>query len=197
MSNNPILEEPYTLLLTRIFAILLLTVHLFSSICYSLVFNFLINISDKQTVAQLDKNLYDDASLVEIAVPLNMPYLSAQPDYERVNGSIELNGVQYNYVKRKINNDTLHILCIPNQQKTQLHAAKNDYTKQLADVSPGKRANNPQTKKAAPFSEYCYHLVQYDLKMIIEATTKSFSSIQYFIPTGYTATQIKPPQVVA
>ena len=88
------------------------------------MFNYLINLSDNHTEQLLDKNTYNDAALVEIAIPLNMPYMSNQANYERYDGSIEINGMHYNYVKRKINNDTLHILCIPNEEKTQLHEAK-------------------------------------------------------------------------
>jgi hypothetical protein len=184
--------------LVKISAILIFVIHLYSSVCYSFVFNYLIHLSDKQTAAQLDKNLYNDAALIEITVPLNMPYMSNQNNYERCDGSIELKGVQYNYVKRKISNDTLHILCIPNEQKTQLHEAKNNYTKQLTDLPSGnKKENNSQAKKVGFFSEYNNQITQYCFTAITRAVTQNTSSFKYFIPKGYVDPQIKPPKAVA
>ena len=171
--------------------------HSYTSICYTLVFNYLINLSDNHTEQLLDKNTYNDAALVEIAIPLNMPYMSNQANYERYDGSIEINGMHYNYVKRKINNDTLHILCIPNEEKTQLHEAKSNFSKQLADASTGKKENDSQAKKNGIFSEYSYQSVQYTLLIISSATNNHFSSPQFNIAKGYKGTQIKPPQLSA
>jgi len=184
--------------LAKISAILIFVIHLYSSVCYSFVFNYFIHLSDEQTAAQLDKNVYDDAALVEISIPLNMPYMSSQSNYERCDGSIELKGTHYNYVKRKINNDTLHILCIPNEQKTQLHEAKNDYTRQLTDLPSGnKKASDSQAKKGGFFSEYNNQITQYCFTAITPAVRQNTLALRYFIPKGYVDTQIKPPQVIA
>lgn len=155
------------------------------------------DLSDKQTAQQLDEHIYDDEALVEIAIPLNMPYVSNQDSYERYDGSIELNGMHYNYVKRKINNDTLHILCIPNDQKTQLHEAKNDYTKQLADASSGKKENDSQGKKNTFFAEYNCEITQYSFGAVSTSSTQNIPAAQNFIPAEFIGNLIKPPQIIA
>ena len=149
-------------------------------------------------VASLDENKYNESDLMEIRLPLNIPYTTNWKDYERCDGNIVLNGIHYNYVKRKINNDTLHILCIPNEQKTQLHEAKNDYTRQLTDLPSGnKKESDSQAKKGGFFSEYNNQVTQYCFTAITPAVRQNTSALRYFIPKGYVDTQIKPPQVSA
>jgi hypothetical protein len=155
------------------------------------------HLSDENATEQLDKNIYDDAALVEITIPLNMPYVSNQNNYERCDGSIELKGIHYNYVMRKINNDTLHILCIPNEQKTQLHEAKNDYTRQLTDLPSGKKGNDSQAKKSGFFSEYNNQITQYCFSAITSSVSQNSSTPKYFTPQGYVGNQLKPPQAIA
>ena len=69
------------------------------------MFQYLVVRSDTKLVQQLDDNHYNSKDLVEIKIPLNSPYITNTKGYERYDGSIELKGVQYNFVKRKIYND--------------------------------------------------------------------------------------------
>ena len=142
-------------------AIFFILVHLCSSTCYSFFFNYFIQLSDTQLVQQLDTDNYKDADLVEIAMPLHMPYIINSNGYERYDGEIELNGAHYNYVKRKVSNDTLYILCLPNIQKAQVCAAKNDYTKQLSDIQSPKKSNESTAKKSLVLQEYNIHCIQF------------------------------------
>jgi hypothetical protein len=109
-------------------------VHLFNLAGYSLLFDFFIHQSDQQLIQQLDKNQYTDAELFEVKVPLNMPYITNFSDYERVDGEMEVNGIYYNYVKRKVYNDTLYLMCLPNKNKTRLSAARNEYAATAQDA---------------------------------------------------------------
>jgi len=153
------------------------------------------HLSDKQVAVKLDKNIYDETALTEITIPLNMPYVSNQADYERCDGSIQFNGTIYNYVKRKITNDTLHILCITNMQATQVHQAKGDYAKQLSDVpSNSKKANDSQGKKGSFFSEYNMLLSQYQFKAFVITSTQNITLINASITDGFIETPGKPPQ---
>ena len=80
-------------------------------------------------ILSLEKNDYSEADLVQIKVPVNLSYFTDQKEYARVDGAIELDGIQYNYVKRKICNDTLYLLSLPNQDKTRITYVKNNYAK--------------------------------------------------------------------
>lgn len=110
--------------------------------------------SDVRLEQQLDKNIYSEKELIEVKVPLNTPYISNSPGFERYNGAIEVNGVHYNYVKRKIYNDTLYLLCIRNTQKTQLCITKNNFQQLAAGVPCDKKNNDVNTKKFNITDEY-------------------------------------------
>ena len=182
--------------MTKIGAILLLIVHLCSSVCYSFVFKYFISLSDKDAVAQIDKSAYKDAELVEIAIPLNMPYMQSQDDYERCDGSIEFNGTHYNYVKRKTSNDTLHLLCLPNSQKTKLYATKNDYAKQLSDAPSGKKGSESSAMKSTFFSEYSFQFMQYDLTLSHILINQHTTTKNPFLASCFIETAGKPPQSI-
>jgi hypothetical protein len=86
-----------------------------------------------------------------------MPYLTTAKDFVRVDGTLELNGIQYNYVKRKVAGDTLYLLCLPNLLKTQLHNAKTDFTKAATDIPSNKKsAETSLVKKPGAVNEYNY-----------------------------------------
>jgi hypothetical protein len=91
--------------------------------------------SDGRLEAGLDNNLYDDAQLIEIKIPMNLPYQTNWSAYQRCDGEVEFNNVLYKYVKRKVANDTLYVMCIPNMKKMQLESLKNDFFKNTNDLS--------------------------------------------------------------
>jgi len=140
-------------LLKKSIAILLLAVYLFNLAGYSLVFQYFIEQSEQQFAQQIDENKYTDAELVEISIPFNLPYTQNSTAFERLDGSIEVNGITYNYVKRRVLNDTLHILCLPNQQRTQLLKEKSSYAGQVNDFAMQK-SKESAGKKNSPLTEY-------------------------------------------
>ena len=85
--------------------------------------------------ALLDNNSYDESQLIELKIPVHLPYQNNWSAFERYNGEIELNGTMYKYVKRKLSNDTLYLMCIPNTKKMHLETAKNDFFKISNDLS--------------------------------------------------------------
>ena len=84
-----------------------------------------------------------------------MPYINSTGSFERVDGQLEHKGVHYNYVKRKVANDTLYLLCLPNVSKTQLYAAKAAYSSDVNDI-PANKKSNDMVKKAGFTNEYNY-----------------------------------------
>jgi hypothetical protein len=125
-------------------SILLLTIHLFNIGGYRFLFDELENRANYQLVQQLDNQEYSDQELIEMRVPLPMPYQTNWSSFERYDGEIEINGVHYNYVKRKVLNDTLILMCIPNQGKMKLNSAKEQFFSLVNDVS--QKGNQPAPK---------------------------------------------------
>jgi hypothetical protein len=120
-------------------AIFFIAILLFNIAGYRFIFNYL----EKQSTAKLEKQIdagnYAADQLIEVKVPLNIHY-AANTDYGPSYGETEFNGQHYRYVQRKVQMDTLYLLCIPHNAKDQLIALKSDFEKQQNDPSslPGK-----------------------------------------------------------
>lgn len=101
-----------------------------------------------QLEARLDKNMYNDSQLIELKVPMHLPYQTNWSAYERYDGEIEIDGMLYKYVKRKVTNDTLYVMCIPNTKKMHLETAKDDFfrlTNDLMQNDQSKKSDNSKT----------------------------------------------------
>ncbi|MGN6438194.1 MAG: hypothetical protein ACTHMM_16760 [Agriterribacter sp.] len=117
----------------RVFAILLFSVHLFNLAGYRLLFCYLQEQNGLQTLRHIETGNYADEDLVLVKIPVLLPYSTNWKEYERYDGEIEWGGVRYNYVKRKILNDTLFLLCLPDIKGTQLADAHQRYAGQIND----------------------------------------------------------------
>ncbi len=85
-------------------------------------------------VARIDRSEYNDNDLIEVKVPVNLPYQTNWQDFERYDGEIQIAGVHYNYVKRKLQNDTLILMCIPNTDKMKLFNARETFFSLVNDM---------------------------------------------------------------
>ena len=176
-------------MLKRPIAILLLAIYLFNLAGYSLVFHYFILQSEQKFARQLDENKYRDAELVEISIPFNLPYTQNSSDFERLDGSVELNGVTYNYVKRRIYNDTLYIMCLPNRQRTQLIKEKSNYAGEVNDFATNKKEKESTAKKAGFSAEYNNTIPQY--KFVLPGATATRQNIDF--ASRLAAAAIDPP----
>ena len=117
-----------------------------------MVFNFagyrwLFSAIENNATAALEQKIsageYTEDQLLEIKIPLNMPYYSDK-EYENVYGETDFNGEHYRYVKRKVSNNTLYLLCLPNKEKTGIAKVKNEFTKAVNDIPAGKQGSQPK-----------------------------------------------------
>lgn len=154
----------------KLAAILLLILLLFNFIGYRFLFYALTQKADNSIVAKIDKADYNDADLVTLTVPLSMPYLTDSKDFERKDGEITLNGKVYHYVKQKVSQGNLILMCLPDDQKTQLQTAKNDFFKTQTDLQ------NTSSKKSGESSQVI-KLVISDYEQL-QTTSINFYSAQ-------------------
>jgi hypothetical protein len=127
--------------LKKIAAILLLSLMIFNLAGYRWLFSAI----EENATADLEQKIaagkYSDEQLVEIRIPLNMPYYSDK-DYENVYGETDWNGEHYRYVKRKVTGNNLYLLCLPNKEKTSIVKVKNEFTKAVNDVPGNKQGSH-------------------------------------------------------
>jgi hypothetical protein len=141
----------------RIASILLLGILFFNWYGYQLLSNYWQNRSDRRLEASLDKDNFDDSQLISLKIPLTtLSYYNGSTGFERVDGQIDIHGVHYKYVKRRIFQDSLELLCIPNMAAMKLLTAKNEFFRQVNDLqqqSQGKKSNTHPTKDSS--KDYC------------------------------------------
>ena len=179
----------------KLIAILLLAIYLFNLCGYSVVFSYFIHQSEKKLTQQLDENKYNETELVEIAIPLDLPYIQNSSGFERVDGAIENKGIHYNYVKRRVFNDTLYLLCLPNQQKTQLAKAKSTYASEANDFAGSKKEKESTAKKAGPGAEYNNNIAGYSFDRPVAIFSKPSAGCSCSLLSTSVESPEHPPQV--
>ncbi len=132
----------------RLSAILLLGIFSFNIFGYQIVASFLENQQNQQMELAIDGNDYIESQLISIKQPTNLPYYTNSFDFHRIDGEVNIDGIIYKYVKCRIYNDSLELLCIPNTGKMKIQAAKADFSKMASDFqqSNHKKKSNTDTK---------------------------------------------------
>lgn len=100
---------------------------------YKLFFAYLEEKATIRLERKIDAGQYDDSQLVEIKIPLNLPYYS-DSKYEACYGETEFNGEYYRYVKRKVSGNTLYLLCLPHTEKDNIVATKAGFVKAVSEI---------------------------------------------------------------
>jgi hypothetical protein len=128
--------------LRRLTSIVLICLLAFNWYGYRLFLHLIEKRSDVALQEKLNKHEYVAQELVELRVPVNLPYLSDWDQFESYEGETTINGHHYRYVKRKLEKGQLILLCIPNQDKDKLKTAGDEYFKQINDLPVEKKAKN-------------------------------------------------------
>jgi hypothetical protein len=143
--------------LRKLTTILLACLLAFNWFGYRLLDYALDNKNNAALQKKLDKQEYDPRDLVEVRIPLNMPYISDWKNFESYEGDAIINGDHYRYVKRKLCGNELILLCIPNRTSDALQKAGNDFFKQVNDLPTGdKKSKNPAKPVKTFWPEYTF-----------------------------------------
>ena len=152
--------------------------------------------ANKQLEVALDDNNYDESQLIELKVPVNLPYQTSWSSYQRYDGEIEISGVKYKYVKRKLANDTLYLKCIPNTKEMKLQTAKNDFFKNNNDIAQntsGKSDNSKSVTLKKLISEYDEHSFLFQHLVLSEIKQLFRLYLQNRITTSIHISPEQPP----
>jgi hypothetical protein len=176
--------------------ILLLSLLAFNWVGYRLLSSYLEHSSDLALEKKIEKEDFDDASLLELRVPLNAPYLGETfTDFERIDGEIVVDGIHYKYVKRKVENGELVLLCIPNTGKTKILNSRVDFFKMVNDVNQSSESKSKNTSSHKSFTtEYRFENNTWALACVSSIAKMEFSIISSTITDGYNAVPDQPPR---
>lgn len=178
----------------RLFAIFLLSIHLFYTGGYNLVFRYLIHQSETQIVKQIFDDKVSANQLIQIKLPVHMPDIQDWPDYEKLQGQLQLKDRYYNYLGVKLTRDTMYLVCVANSVKSHLENANLIVAKDLADVPLSKKGTEaPSVKKLAGPSEYNIPVVAFTFNHFYETIKGSENPFLSKLTHPYIESPGKPP----
>ena len=182
----------------KIAAISLICLLLFNWYGYRFVTSYLQKKADHQLEARLDVNDYDESQLIEIKVPLNMPYQNSWAEFERHYGEIEISGKIYTYVKRKIEDGNLILKCIPNTTKQDLKNADNilfTANNGLDQEQNNNKGNSPLTNIFKTiFNDYDNYSQTYNLKPVADLQSGTWQQEDILFNSAFLPVAEQPPE---
>jgi hypothetical protein len=143
--------------LKKVAAILFLGIMLFNGFGYRIVSNYFDQKASENLVSLIEQNNYNDAELVSIKTPINLPYYSNSPKFERFDGEMEIDGIVYQYVERRVYNDSLEIRILPNQDRMHIKNAKESFDQLAADFE-----QKLTDKKSVPVNKANVKVINFD-----------------------------------
>jgi len=181
----------------KIAAIVLLALLLFNWFGYRILMHHLQERADWHLEAKLDIEDYDVTQLIELKIPLNMPYQLNRTDFERIDGEVEIEGIHYKYVKRKVINDSLILLCLPHEQKMKIENAKDDFFKQVNDLQTDAPKKVPGKNSTSTFtnilSDYLLLQNEWIAPHLSNQSTLYYSIYSHLLGSVYSDVAERPP----
>jgi hypothetical protein len=177
-------------------SILLIGILFFNWYGYQMLSMYWQQRAEHRLEARLDRHDYDDAQLTRIKIPLTtLSYYNGSTVFERVDGQIELNGVHYNYVKRRIFKDSLELLCIPNTTVTSLQKAKNDFFRQVNDLQQQTQGKKNGSSAIKDFSK---DYTPTAIDIVVPAAQATLTPVRNLalsphLPSSFSPTAERPP----
>jgi hypothetical protein len=147
---------------------------------------------------QLDDNQYDQTKLISIKVPAtHLSYYNNSEKFEPVQGQIEIGGLQYSFVKRRLFNDSIEMLCIPNAEAMHYKRANYDYFKLVYDLQrPGGKKTGTHSFKRFT-SVYCTVNELYQIENLYSNLESIKSAYTVTLPANSIFIHERPPDRMA
>jgi hypothetical protein len=181
--------------LKRLAAISFLLLLLFNAFGYYLLFGYEQAQARQQAVSAIQDLPESSFMVVKMLVS---PYAHvADRDFEYVEGAFIKDGKAYNFVKKRIVNDSLELYCLNNVRQDQLTAQYNAFVKE--NVLNGKTSQNLPTKQLLKsFLKEYIPLEIYSLSFHTASDTEGGNHIvspDDALPIVYLSTTSPPPNV--
>ncbi len=81
----------------------------------------------------IERQSYNTEKTITLKIPVSLPYQIYADGFKRVQGEFEHEGTFYNLIEQKIANDTLYIVCVENEIKSQIKTKQVDFEKAAND----------------------------------------------------------------
>jgi hypothetical protein len=176
--------------------IILLLILLFNIIGYRVWFYYVEQKADMAMEARLDKDQYDVNDLISITVPLDNPYQLEQRNFQRIDGEFNFQGKNFKYVKRKVSDGKLILLCIPDARKMVLKKAKAEYGNAANDINGNSKGSSRSgTQKSFSGNDYTSETFQLSTSILpVFHTSILVSVVNAKLVSQFIPSPGKPPQ---
>jgi hypothetical protein len=108
--------------------------------------------ADEQLLAKVEEENFDEAEIIEISVPLNLPYTSDWQYWQPVSGTIQLDGIPYNYIAQKLTGGRMYYRCLPNVAKKMAINARDEFLKLAYNLTHGDAAGKQKSQSKVVIS---------------------------------------------
>lgn len=187
----------YLSIVKKFVAIGLLVLLLFNWCGYRLVADWLQTKAEERLQAVIEERTFNPNQLVELSVVTNLPYTNDWIDWERCNGTIEVNGYHYQYVERKLQKGKMLYRCLPNNEKQTVVAARDEFF-QLVNNFNQQTEQNPASKSIVInnfIGDYDDAVITYNtLKPASEFSENSWPSFVSSLINRQSGTPHQPPE---
>ncbi len=113
----------------------MLSILLFNWVGYRLLTAYRQSLAASELQATLDKDAYDPHQLILLRVSADLlPYSTPSDQFEKAEGAVEIGHYRYLYVKKRLLNDSLEFLCIPDRAANRLSSLKNNFFNLVNDL---------------------------------------------------------------
>lgn len=182
----------------RLTAICFLLLLLFNIAGYRLWFYYAERQSTAQLIAAVEAEQYESSELITLEVPLNLPYQTDWSDWEKVRGQIEVEGVTYQYVQRKVEQGKLVLQCLPNKNQAKIESARDRFF-QLAnsfqnDHADKKNDSNKTVQVTKPsLTDFDDHAFSWGIAHCMQNPVTSFKLNESCLPQFFLPVSVPPP----
>ncbi|OLY92615.1 hypothetical protein BUE76_12480 [Cnuella takakiae] len=129
---------------------------LFSLCGYRVVIDLLQSRADQTMVTAINEEAYQQEQLISLKVPVSLPYYTNSEQFQHISGAVTIEGTVYQYVKRRIYNDSIEYLCLRDVASTRLQGARDQFFQLAYDLQTLKAGKAKQQTPVKPLMlEYC------------------------------------------
>ncbi len=182
----------------KIATILLLSFLFFNWVGYWLFISWFESHVESQWELRLDNEQYDPSQLVLVKVSADrLPYSNASTGFERADGRVDIGSIHYRYVGKRLYNDSVEFLCLPDREANRLQTAKNDFFSLVNDLQNTGHAKTPGSsgKAACNILKVCYLDDYYLAEYYFPASTVRLMAYRIItLPPGYPCVRKLPPR---
>lgn len=163
---------------------------------YLLIFQYLIYRADVNAEKKIDVDNYRKGDLSVIKIPVRMQAVEDEADFEQIQGKIQYQGYNYNFVGMKVARDTMFLLCLPNKEKNHLVNERNALDKEINDSGMSKKTQSLLKTTFKP-AQYCSERPQFLFGDHATIRERADTAFHFSIDDPFIDTRGRPPENVA